>query len=93
MSNAATNSLSGGIVHNLPTDLSTALNQSVQVVALWESLTPIARNEYICWVEDAKKLETRQKRIGRTVESLLEGKRRPCCWPGCRHRNDKPQRK
>ncbi|HEY6661969.1 MAG TPA: YdeI/OmpD-associated family protein [Sphingomicrobium sp.] len=46
----------------------------------------MARNEWICWVDDAKKAETRKKRIGWGLESLSEGKRRPCCWPGCKHR-------
>ncbi|MCZ9304690.1 YdeI/OmpD-associated family protein [Corynebacterium sp. c9Ua_112] len=53
---------------------------------LWESLTPLGRNEFICWVTDAKKDETRARRIRRTREELEEGKRRPCCWPGCKHR-------
>jgi hypothetical protein len=59
------------------------------VLALWEDLTPLARNEFICWVEDAKQPKTRQRRIRRTSEELLEGKRRPCCWIGCIHRTDK----
>ena len=48
--------------------------------------TPLARNEFICWVESAERDQTRQLRITRTKEELLEGKRRPCCWPGCDHR-------
>lgn len=61
--------------------------------ALWQALTPLGRNEFICWVEDAKKPETRQRRIERTCEELREGKKRPCCWPGCIHRTDKPPSK
>ena len=57
--------------------------------ALWEELTPLGRNEFICWVEDAKQPATRQRRIQRTREELLEGKKRPCCWAGCIHRTDK----
>jgi Bacteriocin-protection, YdeI or OmpD-Associated len=49
-------------------------------------ITPLARNEFICWVEDAKQGSTRERRIRRTQEELEEGQRRPCCWPGCRHR-------
>jgi hypothetical protein len=81
--------LSGGLVHELPTDLVSALTKTKKVIALWESLTPIARNEFICWVEDAKQKATREKRIKRTVEELLEGQKRPCCWVGCIHRTDK----
>lgn len=53
---------------------------------LWRGLTPLGRNEFVCWVEDAQKPETRQRRIRRTEEEMHEGKRRPCCWPGCKHR-------
>lgn len=81
--------ISGGLVHEMPADLANALGQSRKTVDLWESLTPIARNEFICWIEDAKQEKTRVKRIHRTVEELAEGKRRPCCWPGCIHRTDK----
>jgi hypothetical protein len=59
------------------------------VLARWEKLSPLGRNEFICWVEDAKQPATRQRRIQRTGEELLEGKKRPCCWVGCIHRTDK----
>jgi uncharacterized protein YdeI (YjbR/CyaY-like superfamily) len=72
--------------HTLPDDLHQALIADVQVHGLWQSITPLAKNEFICWVESAKKPDTRAKRIRRTCEELLEGKRRPCCWPGCPHR-------
>ena len=52
----------------------------------WRDITPLARNEFICWVEDAKQQATRERRIRRTQEELEEGMRRPCCWPGCKHR-------
>ena len=81
--------ISGGLVHEMPVDLASALSQQTETVELWESLTPIARNEFICWVEDAKQEKTRAKRINRAVEELLEGKKRPCCWVGCIHRTDK----
>lgn len=81
--------ISGGLVHEMPVDLASALSQKMEIIDLWESLTPIARNEFICWVEDAKQEKTREKRINRTVEELLDGKKRPCCWPGCIHRTDK----
>ncbi len=82
--------LSYGTVHKMPADLGKALAANKQVRALWEDITPLARNEYICWVENAKQIETRQRRVKRTCEELLEGKRRPCCWVGCIHRKDKP---
>ena len=76
----------GGVVHELPPDLREALVDSSKTLAAWRDITPLARNEFICWVEDAKKVETRERRIRRTREELDEGMRRPCCWPGCTHR-------
>jgi hypothetical protein len=81
--------VSGGLVHEVPADLAGALTETKNITGIWENLTPIARNEFICWVEDAKQQKTRAKRIGRTVEELLEGQKRPCCWVGCIHRTDK----
>lgn len=81
--------LSGGPVHDMPDDLGNALVETQDITRLWENLTPIGRNEFICWVEDAKQEKTRARRIKRTVEELLEGKKRPCCWAGCIHRTDK----
>lgn len=84
-----TKALSGGTVHAMPADLRKALLADPKVTALWEDITPLARNEFICWVENAKQFETRERRIRRTCEELLEGNRRPCCWLGCIHRADK----
>lgn len=78
--------LPGGVVHPLPDDLAAALAADTAVRAAWTDITPLARNEFICWIEDAKKSPTRARRIRRTYEELAEGKRRPCCWPGCAHR-------
>lgn len=78
--------LDGGVVHKLPADLRKGLLQDKKAVSLWQDITPLARNEFICWVENAKAIETRARRVRRTREELLEGKRRPCCWMGCNHR-------
>src|SRR5687768_3512352 len=79
-----------GTVHKMSADLRKALVADPKVLALWQDITPLARNEFICWVENAKQIETRNRRVKRTCEELLEGKRRPCCWIGCIHRPDKP---
>jgi len=81
--------ISGGVVHELPTDLREALTADPKALALWETLTPLARNEWICWVTFFKKDETRKEHVKRTVSELKEGMRRPCCWIGCIHRKDK----
>ncbi|BDB39583.1 MULTISPECIES: YdeI/OmpD-associated family protein [Mycobacterium] len=78
--------VAGGVVHELPSDLRQALIGNSAALELWNDITPLARNEFICWVEDAKQAKTRERRIRRTQEELEEGKRRPCCWPGCKHR-------
>lgn len=78
-----------GTVHEAADDLRAGIESDGKVLKLWDSLTPLGRNEFICWVEDAKRAATRQRRIERTREELLEGKRRPCCWAGCTHRTDK----
>jgi hypothetical protein len=78
-----------GTVHHAQQDLRDAITSDAAIMELWRKLTPIGRNEFICWVEDAKQAPTRARRIERTREELLEGKRRPCCWAGCIHRTDK----
>ncbi|HEV7433548.1 MAG TPA: YdeI/OmpD-associated family protein [Pseudorhizobium sp.] len=78
-----------GTVHEAQEDLQIALRSDPAIYAHWQSLTPLGRNEFICWVEDAKQPVTRQRRIQRTLEELSEGKKRPCCWAGCVHRTDK----
>ena len=78
--------IAAGVVHELPADLRKVLASNPGALAAWEDLTPLARNEWICWVESAKKPETRNRRIERARADLTDGKRRPCCWPGCPHR-------
>lgn len=82
--------ISGGTAHPMPADLKKALLADKEALTQWESLTPLARNEWICWVEYVKKAETRKEHIERIPEQLKEGDRRPCCWMGCMHRTDKP---
>ena len=78
--------ISNGTVHKVPEDLQKALVSKTRVLNLWNNLTPLARNEWICWTISVKKLETRKDHIKRVCRELTEGKRRPCCWPGCVHR-------
>ena len=85
-SRVSSSAVAGGVVHALPADLRRALMADTAARAAWADITPLARNEFICWVEDAKQETTRARRIRRTREELQEGQRRPCCWPGCQHR-------
>jgi uncharacterized protein YdeI (YjbR/CyaY-like superfamily) len=75
-----------GVVHEVPADLRAALTVTPKALAVWNDLTPLARNEWICWIISVKKPETRKDHIERACANLIEGKRRPCCWPGCPHR-------
>lgn len=76
-------------LHEIPDDIEKVLLSNAEILEKWNSLTPLARNEWICWVTIVKKEETRKEHIQRLQEDLLAGKRRPCCWPGCPHRNEK----
>src|SRR5215467_10028565 len=84
-----TRPISGGMVHELPADLRKALSGDSKALDAWEHITPLARNEWICWTISVKKSETREEHINRVVSELKEGVRRPCCWMGCVHRTDK----
>lgn len=75
-----------GPMHKTPKDLREVLESRRDVLELWNGLTPLARNEWICWVTIVKKAETRKQHLKRLCEDLRAGKRRPCCWPGCPHR-------
>lgn len=81
-----------GILHKVPADMREALVGNPDILEKWNSLTPIMRNEWICWTTIVKKEETRKDHIERMKEELLEGKRQPCCWPGCPHRNPKAKK-
>jgi uncharacterized protein YdeI (YjbR/CyaY-like superfamily) len=82
----STTAIAGGVVHTLPQDLKRTLISDAKALATWEDITPLARNEWICWIESAKKDETRTRRLEWCRSNLSDGKHRPCCWPGCPHR-------
>jgi uncharacterized protein YdeI (YjbR/CyaY-like superfamily) len=81
--------ISSGVAHKVPSDLREALTSDTKVLTIWESLTPLARNEWICWTIFPKQEKTRKEHVKRVVNELKQGKRRPCCWIGCIHRKDK----
>ena len=75
-----------GVVHKIPADFKKAIIADSMALTTWEDITPLARNEWICWVTSAKQLETRARRIKVGLSKLRNGMRRPCCWAGCTHR-------
>lgn len=64
----------------LPPDLHAALAATPAAKAQWDSLTPIARRDFIQWLGSAKKAETRERRIATACDMLAQGKRRICCF-------------
>ncbi len=86
LNSRATKEVSTGTVHKVPADLRKELLSSPKAFAVWEDITPLARNEWICWVTSGKKAETRTIRIEKALSKLGGGMRRPCCWVGCIHR-------
>lgn len=83
------NKIPGGVVHVLPADLRKNLASDPGALAVWEDITPLARNEWICWTTSVKQQKTRDEHVKRVISELKEGMRRPCCWVGCIHRTDK----
>ncbi|HET9460265.1 MAG TPA: YdeI/OmpD-associated family protein [Sphingomicrobium sp.] len=78
--------------HEVPAELRALLDANRLLQSRWNDLTPLARNEWICWMTSPKKPETRVARLERLEEEVLSGKRRPCCWPGCPHRRESARR-
>ncbi len=81
--------IAGGTAHKITPDIAKALSADPKALTAWETLTPLARNEWICWVTFVKKDDTRREHLDRLIVELKQGKRRPCCWIGCIHRTDK----
>jgi uncharacterized protein YdeI (YjbR/CyaY-like superfamily) len=65
----------------VPTDLRNALaTAEAKARAVWEDITPVARRDWIHWINAAKQAETRARRIKNACSMLAAGKRRVCCF-------------
>jgi Bacteriocin-protection, YdeI or OmpD-Associated len=84
--------MSAIIPHTITPDIQEVLDTNPDIAMLWNTLTPLTQNEWICWITFFKKPETRAEHLIRLKEDLLKGKRRPCCWSGCPHRPDHPKK-
>ena len=82
----ARHKVASGVAHKVPADLREAIGSDPMAKDVWADITPLARNEWICWVTSAKKDETRDRRITVGLDKMRKGMRRPCCWGGCPHR-------
>lgn len=78
--------IADGVVHAMPGDFRSAILSDSLIQSVWADITPLARNEWICWVTSAKKAETRARRIAVGLDKMRKGMRRPCCFEGCSHR-------
>jgi hypothetical protein len=66
---------------HVPQDLQTALAAAPQKIqALWKEITPMARWEWVRWVNATKNPDTRERRVEVTISKMKSGKRRPCCF-------------
>ncbi len=74
-------------MHSTPKDIKKIINSSNTLKNIWEDITPLAKNEWICWITSGKKSETRNIRLEKAISKLKSGMRRPCCWAGCPHRD------
>jgi hypothetical protein len=84
--------IAAGVMHVVPADLRDILTSDPELLARWNDLTSIQRNEWICWVTIVKRPETRAEHVRRMCSELKEGERQPCCWPGCPHRRPKAKK-
>ncbi|MDO5499698.1 MAG: YdeI/OmpD-associated family protein [Propionibacteriaceae bacterium] len=64
----------------IPDDLGAALEAAAELGETWDSLTPMARWEWVRWVQATKNPTTRERRVEVSISKLRDGKRRPCCF-------------
>lgn len=67
----------------VPPELAAALAANPQAKAAFTAFAPSHRREYLEWIAEAKRPETRAKRIAQTAEWLTEGKKRNWKYEGC----------
>lgn len=75
--------------HNVPKTVLSVLKKDTELSALWNNFTDIQRNEWCCYTTTGIKPETQEKHVKRMVNDIKDGKKTPCCWPGCLHRRSK----
>ena len=66
---------------SVPRDLAAALAGAPQKIQnLWNEITPMARWEWVRWVNATKNPDTRTRRVEVSISKMQSGKRRPCCF-------------
>jgi hypothetical protein len=65
----------------VPPDLKSALAAAPQKIQdLWKGITPMARWEWVRWVNATQNADTRKRRVDVSISKMKSGKRRPCCF-------------
>ena len=64
----------------IPEDFSAALTDATDIHEVWRAITPMARWEWVRWINETKNAATRQRRVEVSISKLRSGKRRPCCF-------------
>ena len=75
--------------HNVPKTILLILKEDNVLSKLWNELTEIQRNEWVCYATTGVKPDTINKHVKRMISDIKDGKKNPCCWPGCPHRRPK----
>ena len=65
---------------DIPDDFQAALAGAPDISEVWQSITPMARWEWVRWINATKNLQTRERRVDVGISKLRSGKRRPCCF-------------
>ena len=66
---------------SVPQDLKAALLAAPQEIQeMWKDITPMARWEWVRWVNETRNTATRKRRVEVTISKMQHGKRRPCCF-------------
>ncbi len=65
----------------VPDDLEKALAAApLKIQNLWKGITPMARWEWVRWVNATQNVDTRRRRVEVSISKMQSGKRRPCCF-------------
>ena len=67
----------------VPADLAQALQHNARAKATFDAFPPSQKREYADWISDAKREETRQRRLAQAIEWMAEGKRRNWKYENC----------
>jgi hypothetical protein len=65
---------------DIPRDFQTALDDAPDISDMWNEITPMARWEWVRWINATRNPETRKRRVEVGISKLRSGKRRPCCF-------------